>query len=150
MLHLLGRLQWIMRPMGGAVPFLARACRNICAGSLWFTHALARATGKALMLGFPKHDLAKCAAAHKCTFAMFSDAAIVDNGFQAGVVGAPGVYRTYLCPKWVKSLKKAELYAAYAATKVAVGSRLQSSLSGSTTTPHVSKGPSCGRPVIPL
>uniref|UniRef100_A0A7S4D2Q4 Uncharacterized protein n=1 Tax=Eutreptiella gymnastica TaxID=73025 RepID=A0A7S4D2Q4_9EUGL len=126
MASLLGRLQWVLRPLAGAAPFLAGWYRSMCAGSHWFTRAMVRSTGTALMLGFPQHALHCATGACKRTFTFFSDAALDGDGFWAGVVGALGIYRSYRCPKWVSSLQQAELYAAYAAMKVAVGNRFHS------------------------
>ena len=41
-----------------------------------------------------------------------------------GVVGAHGRYGRYVCLGRISSLQQAELYAAYAANKLAVGNRL--------------------------
>ena len=126
MARLLGRLQWVLRPMAGVASFLAGSYKSMCAGSHWFTRALARSTGTALMMAFPQHTRHDTPSTHTRTFTFFSDAAVDGGGFRAGVVGAPGTYRSYRYPKWVSTLHKAELYAAYAAMKVAVGNHLHS------------------------
>ena len=91
----LGRLQWVLKPLAGGAPFLAGSYRSMCAGSHWFTRALARSTGTALVLGFPQHALHCATGACKRTFTFFSDAALDGDGFRAGVVGALGTYCSY-------------------------------------------------------
>ena len=128
MAKMLGRLQWVARPMGGSSPFVAGAYATMRAGSPFFTRTLIRATAMVLLLSFPSHCLHL--PSHTRSHAFFCDAAECGSRFRVGVVGSPGLYRSYLCPQWVHSLQQAELYGAYSALKVAVGCRLHSVVIG--------------------
>ena len=92
--------------------------------SPFFSRTLIRATGTALLLSFPSHGLSDPSHVRVHTF--FSDAAPCGRRFRIGVVGSPGFYRSYVCPRWVRSLQQAELYGVYGALKAAVGCRLRS------------------------
>ena len=124
MARFLGRLQWVFRPMGGASVFLAGAYNAMLHRSPFFSRTLIRATGTALLLSFPSHGLSDPSHVRVHTF--FSDAAPCGRRFRIGVVGSPGFYRSYVCPRWVRSLQQAELYGVYGALKAAAGCRLRS------------------------
>ena len=124
MARFLGRLQWVFRPMGGASVFLAGAYNAMLHRSPFFSRMLIRATGTALLLSFPSHGLSDPSHVRVHTF--FSDAAPCGRRFRIRVVGSPGFYRSYVCPRWVRRLHQAELYGVYGALKAAVGCRLRS------------------------
>ena len=92
--------------------------------SPFFSRNLIRATGTALLLCFPAHDLSEPPHVRVHTF--FSDVAPRGQRFRIGVVGSPGFYRSYVCPRWVSSLQQAELFGVYGALKAAVGCQLRS------------------------
>ena len=124
MARFLGRLQWVFRPMGEASVFLAGAYNAMLHRSPFFSRNLIRATGTALLLSFPAHHLSEPPHVRVHTF--FSDAAPCGQRFRIGVVGSPGFYRSYFCPRWVSSLQQAELFGVYGALKAAVGRQLRS------------------------
>ena len=124
MARFLGRLQWVFRLLVGASPFLAGAYIAMLHRSPVFGRHLARATGTVLLLSFPAHTLR--APSHTRVHTFFSDAAPCGERFRIGVVGSPDFYRSYVCPRWVRSLQQAELFGVYGALKAAVGCRLHS------------------------
>ena len=124
MARFLGRLQWVYRPLGGASPFLAGAYTALLRRSPIFGRSLARATGTVLLLSFPAHALR--APSHTRLHTFFSDAAPCGKQFRIGVFGAPGFYKSYVCPRWVRSVQQAELFGVYRTLKAAVGCRLTS------------------------
>ena len=119
-----GRLRWVYRPLGGASPFLAGAYTALLRRSPIFGRSLARATGTFLLFSFPAHALRAPPHTRRHTF--FSDAAPCGKRFRIGVVGAPGFHRSYVCPRWVRSLQQAELFGVYGTLKAVVGCRLTS------------------------
>ena len=110
--------------MGGASVFLAGAYNAMLHRSPFFSRTLIRATGRALLLSFPSHGLSDPSHVRVHTF--FSDAAPCGRRFRIGVVGSPGFYKSYVCPRRVRSLQQAELYGVYGALKAAVGCWLRS------------------------
>ena len=72
MARLLGRLQWVGRPMTGVAPFPASCYRTMYAGSRRFTRALASSTATTLLMGFPKHSLTQ--QHHRQASILFTDA----------------------------------------------------------------------------
>ena len=120
----LGRLQWLFLPLGVASPFLVGAYTALLRRSPIFGCSLARATGIVLLFSFPAHALR--APSHTRIHTFCFDAAPCSKRFRIGVVGAPGFYRSYVCPRWVRGLQQAELFGVYGALKAAVGCRLTS------------------------
>ena len=117
MAPLLGRLQWIARPVTAASPFLAGACRSMHAPSAIFTRNLARATATSLLFSFPSHTVHAKSLARRTT--MFADTAPYGIRFRVGVVIPIGQYCHEVCPKWIKNLQQAELFASYPAVRLA-------------------------------
>ena len=117
MARMLGRLQWVARPVGASSPFLAGAYRSMHAPSSASTRALARSTATSLLFSIPQHKVR--ATTHTRRETIFADAAPLGRRFQVGVVGRLGMYRQEVCPAWVTNLQQAELYAGYVAMRIA-------------------------------
>ena len=102
MARMLGRLQWVARPVGASSPFLAGAYRSMHAPSSTFTRALARSTATSLLFSIPQHKVR--ATTHTRRETIFADAAPFGRRFRVEVVGRPRMYRQEVCPVWVTSL----------------------------------------------
>ena len=88
MARLMGRLQWVGRPMPGTALFLAGCCRAMHAGSVIFTRSLACSTATILVMAFPRHRLQQRHRQPKRSQVFFTDTAEAERGrFRAGVVG---------------------------------------------------------------
>ena len=122
-LSMLGKVNWAVRPSGGAGPMLAgayRAVQRADGGAVDFTRAAARGVGTAVMLAHMPHSFAE---AKTEGFIFFSDAAERPERagrFRVGVVGLTGTYKSLKCPGWVRTLQQAELWGVYAAMKLCV------------------------------
>ena len=57
-----------------------------------------RATVAVLLFAFPAHSLR--APSHTRIHTFFFDATPCGKRFKIGVVGSPGFYRSYVCPRW--------------------------------------------------
>ena len=84
-------------------PATMHSCNNI------FSKALARATTTPFLFTFPSHTMNS--PYRYCRMTPFADAAPCKARFRVGLVRWAGIYKHELCPKWVKTLQQAELYA---------------------------------------
>lgn len=115
---LLGRLQWATRPLGGAGPFLAGSYRalNAATDRVPLSAALSRGMATSIMLACLGHRFREPTRAKPII--LFADAAEEGARFRVGVVGSKGLYRSTLCPRWVRSLQQAELWGILYAAKL--------------------------------
>ena len=118
MVRLIGRLQWMARLVSASSQFFAGAYRTMLARSKLLSSSITRATATRFIFAIPSHTQQQPTTQRR--FTMFSDTAQAGMRYWAGVVGRPGVYRSVLCPKWVSTLQRAEMYAAYYTIKCAV------------------------------
>ena len=123
MARFLGRLRWVFMPLAGASPFLAGAYAAMYHRSPFFWPQPGPCHWHRPSSLFPSTHTPS---SHTRVHTFFSDAAPCGARFRVGVVGSPGFYRTYICPRWVHNLQQVELFGVYGALKAAVGCRLHS------------------------
>ena len=123
MLSTLGKVNWAVRPSGGARPFLSgayQAVQRAAGGVVDFSMATERGVGTAIMLAHMPH---RFATAKTEGFVFFSDTAERPEHLgrlRIGVVGLTGTYKSFKCPSWVRTLQQAELWGNYVETKIAI------------------------------
>ena len=109
------------RPNAGWGAFLAGAYKCMLSEQGFFPRAVAKGVATVLLFSLvpQQADVRSRGGGGAEGPVLFVDAAEEGTRFRVGVVGSPGMYRSKLCPRWVRTLQQAELMGIWEEAKIA-------------------------------